>query len=40
MKLMFVQPRKPNQNAFVERFNRRFREEVLDAWLFNAASEV
>ena len=34
------QPGKPNQNAFVERFNRSFREEVLDAWLFNAVSEV
>ncbi|MFZ5531911.1 MAG: integrase core domain-containing protein [Pseudomonadota bacterium] len=31
---------KPNQNAFVERFNRSFREEALDAWLFNAISEV
>ena len=40
VKLMFIQPGKPNQNAFVERFNRSFREEVLDAWLFNAVSEV
>ena len=40
VRLMFIQPGKPNQNAFVERFNRSFREEVLDAWLFNAVSEV
>ena len=40
VKLMFIQPGKPNQNAFVERSNRSFREEVLDAWLFNAVSEV
>ncbi len=40
VKLLFIQPGKPNQNAFVERFNSSFREEVLDAWLFNAVSEV
>lgn len=40
MKLPFIQPGKPNQNAFVERFNWRFGAEVLDAWLFNAVSGV
>jgi putative transposase len=40
VKLLFIQPGKPNQNAFIERFNRSFREEVLNAWLFNAVSEV
>lgn len=29
--LLFIQPSKHNQNAFVERFNRSFRDEVLDA---------
>lgn len=40
VKLLYTQPGKPNQNAFIERFNRRFREEVLNAWLFNDVSEV
>lgn len=31
---MFIQPGNPNSNAFVERFNRTFRYEVLDVNLF------
>jgi putative transposase len=27
---------KPIQNAFVERFNKSVRQEVLDAWLFDS----
>ena len=38
--LLFIQPDKPNQNAFVERFNRSLREEVLDANLFNSVAEA
>jgi putative transposase len=40
VKLLYIQPGKPNQNAFIERFNRSFREEVLDANLFNALADV
>ena len=36
----YIEPGKPNQNAYIERFNRSFREEVLNTWLFRNLDDV
>ena len=33
--LKFIQKGKPNQNGYVERFNRTFREDVFDRYAFD-----
>lgn len=36
----YIQPGKPAQNGYVERFNRTYREEILDIYLFDNMKEV
>jgi len=40
VKLQYIEPGKPAQNGYVERFNRTYREEVLDMYLFKNIEEV
>ncbi len=40
MAIQYIQPGKPNQNAYIERFNRTFRDELLNQHLFRSLEDV
>jgi putative transposase len=40
MAIELIEPGKPNQNVFIERFNRTYHGEVLDTRLFFTLEEV
>ncbi len=40
IKIDYIKPGCPYQNAYIERFNRTYRTEILDLYLFNNLKEV
>jgi putative transposase len=40
MGIQYIPPGEPNRNAYIERFNRTYRNELLDLYLFSDLDEV
>ncbi|SFE83440.1 putative transposase [Thermophagus xiamenensis] len=40
IELKYIQPGSPTQNAYIERFNRLFREDILAAYLYRELHQV
>ena len=40
IQLEFIQPGTPTENSYVERFNRTYRDEILNMYVFKTLNEV